>query len=223
MTRWSSAMSPTRTWMTPRGRWRWADTSAMDRISWQRAALARCSTVSLGVCPRPRWWRPASRSPGRRGWAECARRSSHTAELVAGPALADRRGWSWRCLTWLAGQAYPARLLAFCSCWRMTILDGLRGHAGCSRREGGLELGPQPEREDLTRTADQPALDKAGATLGQAGQPGGDGGELVGLGPVQTLRHRHREPVGRQPPARGPPLGCGWRSCRPASWSRWLR
>jgi hypothetical protein len=24
----------------------------MDRISWQRAAMARCSTVSFGVCSR---------------------------------------------------------------------------------------------------------------------------------------------------------------------------
>jgi ABC-type transporter Mla maintaining outer membrane lipid asymmetry ATPase subunit MlaF len=32
------------------GRWRWAETSAMDSISWQRAAMARCSTVSFGVC-----------------------------------------------------------------------------------------------------------------------------------------------------------------------------
>ena len=30
MTKCSSAMSPTRTRMTPRGRWRWAETSAMD-------------------------------------------------------------------------------------------------------------------------------------------------------------------------------------------------
>jgi hypothetical protein len=33
MTRCSSAMSPTRMRTTPRGRWRWAETSAMDRSS----------------------------------------------------------------------------------------------------------------------------------------------------------------------------------------------
>jgi hypothetical protein len=55
------------------------------------AAMARCSTVSFGSGPRPRWWRPASRSPGRRGWAGSARRSSPPAERVAGPILADRR------------------------------------------------------------------------------------------------------------------------------------
>jgi hypothetical protein len=31
------------------GKVEWAETSAMDRMSWQRAAMARCSTVSLGV------------------------------------------------------------------------------------------------------------------------------------------------------------------------------
>ena len=50
MTRCSSAMSPTRTRTTPRGRWRWAEISAMDRMSRQRAPMARCSTVSFGVC-----------------------------------------------------------------------------------------------------------------------------------------------------------------------------
>jgi len=35
--------------MTPRGRWSCAETSAIDRMSWQRAAMARCSTVSVGV------------------------------------------------------------------------------------------------------------------------------------------------------------------------------
>jgi hypothetical protein len=32
------------------GKMKVADTSAMERISWQRAAMARCSTVSFGVC-----------------------------------------------------------------------------------------------------------------------------------------------------------------------------
>jgi hypothetical protein len=32
-----------------KGRGSWAETSAMDRRSWQRAAMARCSTVSFGV------------------------------------------------------------------------------------------------------------------------------------------------------------------------------
>jgi hypothetical protein len=114
-----------------------------DSASWQRAAMARCSMVSFGVCSRPRWWRPASRSLGRRGWGGCARRSWHTGGPVVGRVLADRRRWSWPCLTWPAGHACPARrLLASCSCWTTTIFDGLRGDGGCSRREGGLELGP---------------------------------------------------------------------------------
>jgi hypothetical protein len=110
-----------------------------------------------GGAPRPRWWRPASRSPGCRGWAGCARRSSHTAELVAGPALADRRRWSWRCLTWLAGYAYPARLLlAFCSCWTMTTLDGLRGmvgaHGGRAAWSSARRLGVRTSPVRLTST-----------------------------------------------------------------------
>jgi hypothetical protein len=54
-----------------------------DSASWQRAAMARCSTVSFGVCSRPRWWRPASRSLGRRGWGGCARRSWHTGDPLS--------------------------------------------------------------------------------------------------------------------------------------------
>jgi hypothetical protein len=48
MTRPPSAMSPTSTRVTPRGRSRRAEISAMERMSRQRAAMARCSTVSLG-------------------------------------------------------------------------------------------------------------------------------------------------------------------------------
>src|SRR4029453_14360079 len=44
----SSAMSPTSTRVTPRGRSRRAEISAMERMSRHRAAMARCSTVSLG-------------------------------------------------------------------------------------------------------------------------------------------------------------------------------
>jgi hypothetical protein len=76
------------------------------------------------------------------------------AELVA--VVADRRGWSWRCLTWPASHACPARLLlASCSCWTTMILDGLRRNGGRSRREGGLELGPQAGGEDIPGAADQ--------------------------------------------------------------------
>jgi hypothetical protein len=42
-------MSPIRMRTTPRGRWSFAETSAMNRRSWQRTAMARCSTVSFGV------------------------------------------------------------------------------------------------------------------------------------------------------------------------------
>src|SRR5215218_6257848 len=57
------------------------------------------------------------------------------------------------------------------------------------------------------RLFDQPTLHTAGATLGQAGQPGGDGGELVGFGPVQALGGRDRKPVGRHHQRVGHPWG----------------
>jgi hypothetical protein len=153
-TRTSRASSPTGIRMMPRGSEavrrprRWTGSRGRGRL-WPAAPRS-----ASGAAPRPRWWRPASRSPGRCGWAGCARRSSHTAELVA--VVADRRGWSWRCLTWLAGHACPARLLlASCSCWTTTVLDGLRRNGGCSRRKGGLELGPQAGGEDIPGAADQ--------------------------------------------------------------------
>jgi hypothetical protein len=46
-----------------------------------------------------------------------------------------------------------------------------------------------------------------GATLGQAGQPGGDGGELVGFRPVQAVGDRDRQPVGRHHHRVGHPWG----------------
>lgn len=46
-----------------------------------------------------------------------------------------------------------------------------------------------------------------GATLGQAGQPRSDGGELVGFRPVQAVRDRDREPVGRHDHRVGHPWG----------------
>ena len=158
MTRCSSAMSSTRTRMTPRGRWRWAETSAMDRMSWQRAAMARAPRSASGSAPQWRWCRPAFRSPGRRGWAECARRSWHRGGPVAGRMLAARRGSSWRCLTWQVGQpAGPG------SGWLPTghgqsttrSLIGLHEDGGYSWREGGLELGPQRGGKDVTGAADQ--------------------------------------------------------------------
>jgi hypothetical protein len=46
-------------------------------------------------------------------------------------------------------------LLASCPSSTTTILDGLRGHGGCSRREGGLELDPQARGEDVPGAADE--------------------------------------------------------------------
>jgi hypothetical protein len=46
-----------------------------------------------------------------------------------------------------------------------------------------------------------------GATLGQAGQPGGDSGELVGLWPVQAVGDRDWQPVGRHDHRVGHPWG----------------
>ena len=88
----------------------------------------------------------------------------------------------------------------------------------------------RPRSISTTAWVTSPPSMQWGATLGQAGQPGDDGGELVGFRPVQAVGDRDRQPVGRHHHRVGHPwvrwaklptsqlrsrasiLSCGWRS-----------
>jgi hypothetical protein len=57
------------------------------------------------------------------------------------------------------------------------------------------------------RLLEESAVEQAGGALGEAGQAGGDRGELVGHRPVQPVGDRDRQPVGRDDHRVGDPWG----------------